>query len=142
MPYRTDTEIDLTPKTTSKYIISSQHRKIGNPNKSIWTITFKDEIECFILSNTSHWTEGNIGWGLKLIGKIIQTLGLSSEKTELKLAKFIDASNNDIWHGYPADYIRKNQDRPGTNILKAWFDKGFIQKHQVIKIRKGIECNL
>jgi len=46
--YITDEEIDLTEIIKRKYIISSQHRKIGNPNKSIWKISFRAEVKCFI----------------------------------------------------------------------------------------------
>ena len=46
MPYLTDKEIDLsfTTKLNCKYIIASQHRKIGNPHKCKWIIPYKDEI--------------------------------------------------------------------------------------------------
>ena len=47
MPYTTDTEIliELKEELVSTYVISSQHRAVGNPNKSVWTINFDDEVE-------------------------------------------------------------------------------------------------
>jgi hypothetical protein len=113
----------------------------GHPNKSCWLISNEDEIECFITSNTSSWTESNIGWGLKSVDGEIQVIGESTQRVELKLAKFI-GDQNDLWHGYPADYIMKNQDRPSATVLKMWCESGFIVKHQLLKIRQGKQCNL
>ena len=55
MAYITDVEIDLTTRTIGNYIISSQHRRKGNPNKSIWTISFDEEVECFINAMNGNW---------------------------------------------------------------------------------------
>lgn len=142
MPYKADTEIDLTKKTKGNYIISSQHRRAGNPNKSIWVISFNEEIECFIQAMNGDWKVGAEAWGIKVVGDILQVVGLNNDKHELKLAKFVDGTNKNIWHGYPADYMSKAQDRPATNILKAWVKNGFLTKSKMSKIRLGHSCNL
>ncbi len=142
MPYPVDTEIDLTIHQTGKYIISSQHRRRGNPNKSIWTISFEEEVNCFIQALNSNWKTGTEAWGIRLNGNILQVVGLNNYRQELKLAKFVDGNKINIWHGYPADYMSKAQDRPATNILKAWVNNGFLTKAKMSKIRLGQSCNL
>jgi len=143
MPYISDTKIDLTGQSvTSNYIISSQHRRVGNPNKSIWTISFEDEVTCFVHTITNKWKIGPDAWGIKVIGDILQVVGLNNDKQELKIARFVDGTNTDIWHGYPADYMRKSKDRPSTAVLKSWVKSGFITKAKMSKIRTGQSCNL
>jgi len=142
MPYKADTEIDLTAHTTGNYIISSQHRRSGNPNKSIWIITFDEEVDCFIQALNGNWKTGTEAWGVKVIGDILQVVGLNNDRQELKLAKFVDGTNNNVWHGYPADYMSNAQDRPATNILKVWVDNGYLTKAKMSKIRLGQSCNL
>jgi hypothetical protein len=142
MPFQTDKEIDLTPRTDSKYIISSQHRKTGNPKKCIWTIDFTDEVECFINAKNRSWTTGTTGWGLKLAGTILQTVGINFSSEELKMAKFVDGDANNKWHGYPADYLNKTHDIPSTTVLRMWVNAGYIGKSHFLKIRQGKPCNL
>lgn len=142
MAFQTDVEIELKEYTDSKYIISSQHRKAGNPHKSIWTITFSEEVDCFLFTVKENWKQENKGWGIKICDNTLQVLGINSNKEELKLAKFVDGGNTDIWHGYPADYLYKSQDRPTTEILRIWVIKGYITKSKMNKIRQGLPCNL
>lgn len=142
MPYKADVEINLTAKTKGNYIISSQHRRSGNPNKCIWTITYEEEVNCFIQALNGDWRTGAEAWGVKVIGDILQVIGLNNDNQELKLAKFVDGSKSNVWHGYPADYMKKAQDRPATNILKVWVDNGYLTKAKMSKIRLGQSCNL
>jgi hypothetical protein len=142
MPYTADTEIDLTAKKTDNYIISSQHRRIGNPNKCIWNITFDEEVDCFIQAMNSNWKRGTEGWGVKVINNILQVVGVNNDRQELKLAKFVDGTKTNIWHGYPADYMNNHQDRPETDILKDWVKKGYLTKPKMNKIRRQVSCNL
>ena len=69
MPYTTDTEIriDLNEEVTTTYVISSQHRATGNPDKTVWTINFNEEVACFTQSRRSEWIQDNYGWGFMLI---------------------------------------------------------------------------
>ncbi len=142
MPYTADTEIDLTTRTTGNYIISSQHRRRGNPNKSIWTITFEEEVDCFIQALNGNWKIATEAWGIKVVDNILQVVGLNNNNGNLKLAKFVDGTNTNVWHGYPADYMSKAQDRPATSILKDWVDNGYLTKAKMSKIRLGQSCNL
>lgn len=142
MPYKQNIEIELQETKPNKYFISSQHRRTGNPNKSIWKISFEDEVNCFIQTISNNWKEGLEGWGIKLIGTNLQVIGISNDNNELKLAKFVDGTNTNVWHGYPADYMCKAQDRPNTETLKFWVTEGYITKAKMNKIRQGQLCNL
>ncbi len=142
MAYTADTEIDLTELAQANYIISSQHRRRGNPNKSVWTISYDEEVDCFIETMTREWQIGTVAWGIKVVEDILQVVGVNNIRQELKLAKFVDGADTNVWHGYPADYMRKAQDRPATNILKLWVNDGFITKAKMSKIRLGQSCNL
>lgn len=144
MSYTSDTEIDL--EIGDNYIISSQHRRTGNSNKSIWTITFIEEVDCFIEAMNGGWKSGSEAWSLKVSNDKLQVVGenidMSGMKQELKLAKFVDGTKNKVWHGYPADYMNKNQDRPSTEVLKVWVNLGYLTKSKMNKIRQGQSCNL
>ncbi len=142
MAFTTDTEIDLTTRTTGNYIISSQHRRTGNPHKSIWTITFDEEVECFINAMNGNWKTEAVAWGIKVLDDVLHVVGLNTNNQELKIAKFVDGNKTNVWHGYPADYMSKSQDRPETVILKTWVDNGYITKAKMSKIRLGQSCNL
>src|SRR5688572_32569235 len=129
MPYKPDTEINLAPRTDKIYLASSAHRR-KQKDKSRWTISIDDEIECFILSQISNWVETAKAWGLRLNRNSLEQVGENPQREALKLAKFVDSSGNNVWHGYPADYVRNNQDRPGMVVLLAWRALGIIEKHQ------------
>ncbi|MDZ7961923.1 MAG: hypothetical protein RMY34_29285 [Aulosira sp. DedQUE10] len=83
-------------KTDNKeifYQINPAHRRSGNPNKSIWTITQDEEITCFELALSKGWLEEKTGWVIKQnsIGKL-EPIGLSPLQEPLKIAKFRDDS--------------------------------------------------
>ena len=142
MRYILDTEINLKDHVQCNYFISSQHRKKGNPNKSVWTITFNEEVSCFIQALTGNWKTEKEAWGIKAINNILQVIGLSADEKELKFAKFVNGANTNVWHGYPADYLRKAQDRPATQVLKVWVENGYLTKSKMSKIRLGQSCTL
>jgi hypothetical protein len=140
MPYKMDTEILISGRN-EKYIISKQHR-FHRSGKSIWTINEDEEISCFIQSMSSNWKYNNKAWGLYLSNGTLSVLGKNDKNVYLKIAKFLDGSNTNIWHGYPADYIRNTQDRPTTHILYLWVNLSCINKSDMLKIRKGLKRNL
>ncbi|MBD2699828.1 hypothetical protein IC229_04220 [Spirosoma sp. BT702] len=142
MTFKLDTEIQLSPDSDKTYYISSAHRNDVTKDKSRWIISMGEEVECFIESQEEEWIESNLSWGIRSNGNGLECIGFSTQDDELKFAKFIDSSKNNKWHGYPADYIRRQQDRPGIPVLKIWREKNIILKHHIIKIRQGKACNL
>lgn len=139
MPYTLDTEININHNLI--YIISSQHRNNTN-NKSKWSVSFSQEVACFRLAHLRNWCINFKGWGIIISKGEIIVLGRNRFNERIKIAKFIDSNTNNKWHGYPADYIRKVQDRPTLAVLLNWREKGYITKHQISKIRSGKKCNL
>ncbi len=144
MAYPLDQEIEILLLTgfSCSYIISSHHRGHGPRQKSRWTVSRKAEVDCFEESMNNLWVSENSAWGILVINGTFQILGRNSRQQALKFAKFVDSKANDTWHGYPADYLNKAQDRPATNILKAWVLDGRVSKSHMKKIRSGQPCNL
>lgn len=141
-----DKEINIgekfEPVNKLRYIASSKHRETTNPKKSYWTIEYIEELQCFINCYQKDYNYENLTWGLINENSILRVLGKNNFDEELKIAKFIDSSQNDLWHGYPADYRRKNQDRPNIDVLKKWVNENIITKAKMLKIRQGQKCNL
>ena len=140
MPYNSDTPIPITNNVN--YIISSQHRRAGNVNKCLWTVSFENEVECFTDSLNNEWIEGKHAWGVRFINAVLEPLGEANGGRILKIAKFVDGNRINVWHGYPADPMTRGQDRPTTAILKIWVNNGYITKSKMSKIRLGQTCNL
>lgn len=121
------------------YTSVSQHRHRTNSEKSRWTVSIQEEIDCFIVSKSNAWNHpGNnkmIGWGIISHEGRFKILGENCEYNDLKIAKFFGINNK--WHGFPADYRNNEADRPPMNILLKWVDKTKMRK-----IRGGQKCNL
>jgi hypothetical protein len=139
--YELDTALDLAPRITQRYFASSTHRR-KQKDKSRWIIDIYEEVNCFVVSQVNEWVEETTSWGLIQNGNALLVLGENGHDEPLKIAKFIAKSSDGVWHGYPADFHRKIQDRPGMAILQAWRNEGHIEKHHILKIRQGKECNL
>ena len=131
------------------YKVRSVHRRKGNPEKCIWTINPKEEVECFKNTTSAKWLDTNAwsiakhGWGLKIaVNGGLEEVGISDQGESLKIARFKDTSLTYEWHGYPADYCRRQQDKPPILVLTDWKNKGLITKTQMSKIKQCQRCNL
>ncbi len=60
----------------------------------------------------------------------------------LFIAKFKNDVPHNTWHGYPADYQRKSQDIPDTEILHDWIANNILTKAKIRKIMAGQPCRL
>ncbi len=135
--------IDSQKDPPITYKVRSVHRRRGNANKSIWTIKIPEEVECFRQTYTSLWLEETKGWGLKLSATSqLEEVGVSDQGQILKIAKFRDDEADGVWHGYPANYCYKPQDKPSKKILLKWLEAGLIDKTQKSRISQGKLCNL
>jgi hypothetical protein len=125
------------------YKVRSVHRRRGNPNKCIWTISLEEEVNCFRCSALKKWLEDKEGWGLKINAQGgLEQVGESDKKEKLKIAKFVDSSSTTEWHGYPADYCSRNNDRPSLKVLEDWMNNKIINKTKMSKIKQYKQCNL
>ncbi|GBF44587.1 hypothetical protein LPTSP2_38900 [Leptospira ellinghausenii] len=125
-----------------KYLLLKHHRKAKSKEKSFWTISEKIEIHIFQNSYEKNWKDNNVAWGIFLEKGRMNQIGLLVNKTASYIAKFIDGNSKEEWHGYPADIIGNRQDVPNTKILQNWCEHKIIRKHQMMKIKRGIKCNL
>mgnify|MGYP000530715666 CR=1 FL=1 len=133
-------------KYECSYIVVSYHRNNSLKDKSLWTIDEELEINCFKESQEKNWVQEYTSWGVDYESikekVIIKPIGNSVHNEELKIGRFIDSGKNNTWHGYPANYRRKKQDIPPTDVLLNWVGLGILKKHQVIKIKQQKKCNL
>lgn len=129
MRYRVD-----QPFTTSvgeSYAIKNDHRN-GSRSKSQWITTLEEEVAAFEDAYGSNWISrsGKHAWGLHFVDGKPHILGIasanSSRRERLRLAKFVRNMAPSFWHGYPANYRRKPQDRPPVVVLL----KAFVVKNQ------------
>lgn len=123
------------------YVINTQHRD-RNPNKSQWTVAETDERSLFNVA-ISEWLEisSNNAYGIKKTGASLDVLGICVDRTtNLKIAKF--KGDQDVWHGYPANYRINQHDKPSPTILEKWKQAELISKSDMAKISRGQKCNL
>lgn len=125
---------------TDTYLFIPKHRIKGNINASIWTVNCQIEYKLadtsikkgYIELVNSTKTAYNL---LKTNGKI-QVVGYNRIRSDLKLTKHVNSSAN-LWHGYPADHISNQQDRPNETTLKNLFDNNVIDKQEMCRIIRG-----
>ncbi|NEP56261.1 MAG: hypothetical protein F6K31_04460 [Symploca sp. SIO2G7] len=128
------------------YIPKIDHRN-NNPNKSQWTITESEEIDCFNNSFSSQWIDQfYTSWGLYFDNNEVSYLGISAknepESCQLFIAKFIDSNQNNEWHGYPANHSRNQQDIPPETVTQDWIEKEYLRRATIRKITRGQKCKL
>ena len=135
---------DEENETHENYHFHSKHRGNSAPKICIWNISVPEEADSFICSHRKRWLDDTTGWGLHLIGERVVPLGRNHDDEVLYIAKFVCDRNTpeNLWHGYPADFCRNNQDKPPVRILHSWRDEGYIRKAHVKRIRGGNSCNL
>lgn len=142
--YKVNDIVDIEKNV--RYLCAGQHRTPRQRReKSLWSISVDDEVNCFILAHNNKWLlpSANSGWSLHICNyKKPGVLGINRFGEDLKIAKFVNKSQAKEWHGYPADYERNINDRPKTEILIDWVDKAFIDKTCMVRIQKGKGCAL
>ncbi len=129
------------------YIHKIDHRN-NSKEKSQWTISQIEEQECFKCSLISNWSEpAYTSWGLHFEDNKVVYLGRSAENEPnlslLFIAKFVDSTQNNKWHGYPANPGgQKQQDIPPQSVLKDWGEKKYFRPAVIRKLSKGQKCRL
>ena len=131
------------------YVHKMDHRD-QSYEKSQWTITEVEERTCFTFAHQSNWSEPGKNYnccGLYIdVKSQVTYLGVSKpngpEKIEIFIAKFVDGNKNSIWHGYPANHVKNNQDIPPKEVLMKWANAGYIRMSQVRKLIGGQKCKL
>lgn len=110
---------------------------------SVWTVPVSTEVACFVRACRESWgVSCSELWGHNRTDGRLEPLGLNGHGECLWFGKFVQAAHTIPWHGYPADYRRKAQDRPPVSVLQQWRDLGILAKHQVAKVMSGRPCKL
>lgn len=126
----------------TQYQIHKQHRD-RTPDKSQWIISCEDEVSVFAKTiGEGEIVDGQYMWGLFIPIVKPEVLGITDKKLPSKIAKFDNGIHNGFWHGYPAEYLKKNQDIPPYNVLFQWHKAGIITTATMKKIKGGQPCNL
>jgi hypothetical protein len=128
--------------TLPAYTCNPKHRD-RSPGESQWTISEHDEISCFTLSHGNGWIDerAGTGFGLHTPDKRPLQLGVVEDHCSPSyVAKFV--GDTTLWHGYPADHMRKTQDIPPGRVLIDWRDRGYLTKAKASKLSMGKRCNL
>lgn len=126
----------------TNYTHKTDHRNQSH-QKSQWTISRNDELNCFHLMCENNWYKINCGWGMHLVRDLPTYLGVGVKRErQLFIAKFVDGNINGNWHGYPADYEENSQDIPPEDILISWYSAGYIKFAKVRKIIKQQPCRI
>lgn len=84
----------------------------------------------------------NCHWSFHSEQNVALPIGKNIRNDNLFIAKYVDSSNSNNWHGYPVDPRRGGFDRPCTSILHEWVDLGIIDKTQARRIKEGKSCSL
>lgn len=134
-------QVFLTPEGV-QYMPISKHRGKPTKDRSVWTRTVAEEVECFRLALNNDWGHAAELWGHRRSLDRLDQLGRNWCNESLWFGKFIRSQSNSPWHGYPADYRRRPQDRPPTAVLVRWRDLGAIEKYQVARVAGGQQCGL
>ena len=145
MNYKLDyqNKIKITDDREVIYTISKKHRG-RNPDKSHWIIKMPKEVALFRDAlRLGYEDKANFtAWNFLIVDGEICAIGKSVDDLELKMAKFVDSNKNEQWHGYPANYMKNNQDIPPASLLLSWQKAGFITTATMKKIKGGQPCNL
>lgn len=127
------------------YTPNLQHRNASfAAQKSQWSISTADEINCFNQSVASRWScSKNFQWGLCINGATPVYLGVSQlpQQYSLFVAKFVSDQQSN-WHGYPVAPWLSPFDKPSKNVVDIWKNSGLITSSQRARIMRGKLCSL
>ena len=125
------------------YVALPRHRGRAARRHSVWTVPVPTEVACFVQAWQASWGVGcGELWGHSRPDSRLEPLGLNGHGENLWFGKFVQSAPSSPWHGYPADYRRRAQDRPPTKVLHQWRDLGVLAKHQAAKVASGRPCKL
>ncbi|MBV6489843.1 MAG: hypothetical protein CNCCGFBP_00217 [Fimbriimonadaceae bacterium] len=119
----------------------------GAPNKSQWTITVVEEEACFRFGYPQWKSAPTTCWGLYVPNGAPAVLGTTPVNAPFKhplfIARFVDESLLDVWHGFPVlPSTHRPKDIPPASILQKWLASGHLNARLVNKIARGQLCTL
>ena len=144
--HRTDVEYDMSVEypdyqITGFYKAVSYHR-YGTAGKSQWTISVDEEIDLFAKTKRNGYVYDDKGYALWIVAEKAVVLGITEYQSETRLARFVDGTRTDHWHGYPANYLRAKNDIPPMHLLRQWKKDGLIEKSDITRLKLQKPCSL
>lgn len=128
---------------TETYFFSPKHRSKGNANASIWAIGCREEYDLADRSINKKYIEvpdngtiKEVAYNVLKINGQIKVVGHNSSGSDLVISKHIKPQGNQ-WHGYPADYIRNQQDKPKNATLQKLQNDDLITRREAVSIARG-----
>lgn len=121
------------------YFFHTKHRGKPVDNISCWSIDCKKEFDLAENCVEKDYIEQRTietGFGLLKEKNNLCVLGENIRVQELKLAKFVHSQPLE-WHGYPADYVANQQDKPNNQTLKKLHNDDLLTKKEMRLITKG-----
>lgn len=121
--------------------IDYHHGQNPTQDKSIWTITnapiVEENLVEDIIINNYVIVDSNkaVGYNVLQDNETLVVLGKDKFIDKLVLSKFIKQSN--IWHGYPANYMNRQADKPKDEILSALLQNNKIDRTEMKRIKRG-----
>jgi hypothetical protein len=121
---------------------SHPHHRNGNPKKSQWIITEREEEAVFRHAEAVGWVDARAAWGFHPPGvNPPRQCGWGVVRTErLYLAKFVKPRNSRVWHGWPAQPERKPGDIPTPAIRAKWLTDLPVSAPKLRKLFRGQPC--
>lgn len=144
--HRTDVEYDMSSEYPDYEIVGyykavSYHRN-GTAGKSQWSIPVDDEFDLFAKAKKDGQIFDDKGYALWIVGDAACVLGVTEHESKTRLARFVDGTRTDHWHGYPANYLRAKNDIPPMSLLRQWKDDGLIEKSDITRLKLQKPCSL
>jgi len=123
------------------YEIHPKHRN-RTPGASQWTVSEEDEVATFERARERNWLLSAHGWGLHVPNDVAAYCGTAQDhRTPAFLAKFVDDTRSNVWHGYPT--LNDHRDnRPPDAVVADWLAMDLLKPVVIRRLAKGQPCSL
>jgi hypothetical protein len=135
---------EFEPAPGIRYLIHPHHRN-GMADKAQWRIRVPQEVSVFATSLQRNWTDQGQGWGwgLYVVNGRAAYLGVGRDHViRLFIAKFVDGTHANQWHGYPVDHRRGQSNCPTERVMNDWLQTEALPPAKISKIARGKPCRL
>ena len=137
-------------EVTERYEWNQKHRNQHKGGSGRWSVPEAVEgiifLKCRKNGAFSTWkNKTHMGWGVCCQGGQAQVLGRGvtsdNQMIDVKVCKFVEG-NPGLWHGYPIDYRRDNEDVICDNAIHYWERLNLIDKSEITDIQSKEDSSL
>lgn len=135
---------------TDTYEWNQKHRNQHKAGSGLWTVPENVEgiifLKCRNNGAFSWWKKNtHMGWSVcnhqgqaQVLGKGVTS---DNQMIDVKVCKFVEG-NPGLWHGYPIDYRRDNEDVICDNAIHYWERLKVIDKSEITDIQSKEDSSL